>query len=629
MRRVIFIAAIITLVMIGQRVYALVGVINPFDNGNYKALILDDSSTINFGYFTTQNVYNVSVTDTELTGYIWASTFGWVNLNCANNNACASANYKVSNSNGTLSGYAWGENSGWINFGPFSNPAISQVKIASNGKFGGTLGSDGYAWSENFGWIKFDCSSGSSCVETSWVPTSGTTSSSGSTSSDGSNSGSSSSTTVTTDGSGTEGVTDTGGSTDTTGTNGSTSSDTEGTSGTSGTTSDTGTTSAETSTGEGTDTVGGTGEVTGSTEASTGTSSGTDTGGTSSGTGTIFDTIGDIVGGVVSPEIDEQIIKIVDTDPTKKIVQAVTAVGAVVNLGVSLATILFINPFSFSELILLPFRLWSLFLSALGLRRRPWGVVYDSITKQPLDPVYVSLQDMSGKEIASSITDLDGRYGFLPKAGTYKIVAGKTNYVFPSTRLTGRDHDELYHDLYFGEVITIGVDGAVIAKNIPMDPIKFDWNEFAKRDQKLMKFYHKRDRTLATVANILFIAGFFIALVALVSVPKTYNIVIFILYIVIAFMKRTGLARKSFGEISDKTTGKPLAFAVVRVYSQATKTEITHKVTTEYGRYYCLVQNGTYYITVEKKNPDATYTLLYTSAPIEVKHGVITQSVEV
>jgi hypothetical protein len=54
-----------------------------------------------------------------------------------------------------------------------------------------------------------------------------------------------------------------------------------------------------------------------------------------------------------------------------------------------------------------------------GLKKKapPWGVVYDSVTKRPLDPAYVVLKNLQGKQIASAITDLDGRYGFLVEPG--------------------------------------------------------------------------------------------------------------------------------------------------------------------------------------------------------------------
>lgn len=151
------------------------GTVDPNSDGNYKALILNDSlgnsNTLNFGKYSTSSSQNITISDTELRGFAWGEGVGWIVMNCLDtSNGCVLANdsFKIVNDgSGNLSGYAWGENTGWVNFGPFTNTSISTVKI-TDGEFGGTLGDAGYAWAENFGWIKFDCSSSDSCVETDW-----------------------------------------------------------------------------------------------------------------------------------------------------------------------------------------------------------------------------------------------------------------------------------------------------------------------------------------------------------------------------------------------------------------------------------------------------------------------------
>jgi hypothetical protein len=65
-----------------------------------------------------------------------------------------------------------------------------------------------------------------------------------------------------------------------------------------------------------------------------------------------------------------------------------------------------------------------------GLRQMQnyWGIVYDSVSKQPLDPAVVKLIDAkTGKVISTCITNLKGRYGFLTAPGKYKILVKKTN----------------------------------------------------------------------------------------------------------------------------------------------------------------------------------------------------------
>lgn len=109
-----------------------------------------------------------------------------------------------------------------------------------------------------------------------------------------------------------------------------------------------------------------------------------------------------------------------------------------------------------------------------------WGIVYDSVTKQPLDPVIVKLLYADGREIETCVTDLAGRYGFLARPGKFKIFARKSNYVFPSQYAAGAE-DGIYKNLYHGEFFELYDDYEVVAPNIPMDPGSFDWNQKAKQ----------------------------------------------------------------------------------------------------------------------------------------------------
>ncbi|MFA6524597.1 MAG: carboxypeptidase-like regulatory domain-containing protein [Candidatus Paceibacterota bacterium] len=322
-----------------------------------------------------------------------------------------------------------------------------------------------------------------------------------------------------------------------------------------------------------------------------------------------------VIDGIFFPAVVEQInlgLKIAAT--------ASVAVGAVI----SLATALFLNPLSAPELVLIPVRLWSLFLTALGIkkRRKPWGTVYDSITKQPLDPVYVSLRNLEGAEIASSITDIDGRYGFLVKPGVYKVVPRKTNYLFPSDKLSKNFRDEFYANLYFGDYINISDEGEIIVKNIPMDPVNFDWNEFEKNKKSLFKFYSRRELLIAKISNWLFGFGFIIAGTALIVSPEKYNIIIFGVYVLMFILRKTSFKLKAKGRLIDKD-GSPLSFASIRAYAVDTNVEIAHQASDEMGRYHILLPNGTYYVKIEKKNKDGSYSVVYTSNYFKVVHGVL------
>jgi len=550
------------------------------DSTNKYARIIADGSLINFS--TTNG--NVHVTDTALTGYAWSQNLGWINL-------APSGSGVLNNNEGTLSGYAWGEKTGWINF----NPTNGGVTINSSGVF------LGYAWSQNNGWIIFNCATDSSCstldhkVSTDWRPASTRT-------------------TTTT-------ATITSGNGNTT------------------TTPPPPTTTPPPVIPPTPPTVPPVIPPTPPPPPATpppvppstppAPPSGTPAGVVG---GLIQGAIGQFKDSVTLAKDTATAIAVgvekVFNDPVGSAVTKTVATAGVVTGGLVTASALFMNPLSVGEIILIPFRLWALLMSALGLKKkyRPWGSVYDSITKQPLDPAYVTLVDSNGKEISSSITDLDGRYGFLLNDGSYRMVANKTNYTFPSTKLAGKTQDELYGNLYFGEPINV-VGGEVLAKNIPMDPIKFDWNEFAKKNMGVMKFHGRFDLYINKFSNAFFVIGFLVAVVALLVASQLYNIITFGLYVLLLVMRILGLKPKTFGSLVDSKTGEPLSFAIIRVFSVDLEREITHPVADKFGRYYALVPKGKYYLKIDKKNPDESYTNVYTSQVIDAKNGIVNERV--
>jgi hypothetical protein len=154
--------------------------------------------------------------------------------------------------------------------------------------------------------------------------------------------------------------------------------------------------------------------------------------------------------------------------------------------------ILITRPF-FSNLFLKLVSGFNRFLVFIQLKKPKefWGIVYDSISKQPLDPVKVILvYEDTGKVEGECITDLGGRYGFLARPGRFKLFPQKSNYSFPS-KIVNRDHDLIYYNIYRGEFFEIKGESDVIAPNIPMDPLKEDWNQTAKQ-KILQKPYYKQ-----------------------------------------------------------------------------------------------------------------------------------------
>ncbi len=267
---------------------------------------------------------------------------------------------------------------------------------------------------------------------------------------------------------------------------------------------------------------------------------------------------------------------------------------------------------------------WHALLVFLGIKKRPkpWGTVYDSDTKRPLDPVYITLLDEKGEEKASSISDMDGRYGFVIEPGIYTINAGKTNYLFPSKRLAGSDSDILYDNLYFGEKIEVLEDRFLIKKNIPLDQLAFDWNEEEKKTRIKYNYFDRLDIFISILSKILFYAGFVFSLGMVIIDPSQINILIIILYVVIYIFGKNSHNLKVDGSVFS-STGKPMPFSILRFVSAATNTEIAHKVSDKMGRYYAIIPNGTYNVVIDEKKEDGTYLNHKLEGTITVTNGYI------
>ncbi len=569
------------------------GTIDPNNNGDYIAefdSIPNSSDTqINFGKFSGDNAaYNITISDNGLRGFAWSEIAGWIVMNCEDTNSGCSAgngNFAVAvATDGTLSGYAWGQGTGWINFGPFSNNSVSRVKISSLGVFSGTSGTAGHAWSQNYGWINFDCGTAGQCVTTDYIPIDYRDDD------------------------------DDGGS---------------GGGGGSGSTPTTPTTPpvmppVTPPVVPPTDPVvpptdpvipvnppdqpeipfdPGPPPTEGEPIPELPLPTQTPTGDPSS----------------ILPSIRE----VFNRPEVQTAGKTATIIGIAGSIVTPIMSLLLQSPFIFTDFWLFILKIWAFLLSFFGLRRVVhWGVVYDSVTKQPIDPAYVSLVDNSGNEVNSAITDLNGRYGFLAPPGMYTMTAQKTHYQFPSTKLAGKTEDELYRDLYFGAPITITKEDAVIAKNIPMDPVGFDWNEFVKRDRGIISFYARHEVALTRIADAFFILGFAFSVISFILNPSIINGILVLFYITYVLFSRSKLFKPRAGKVLKGN--EPYPFVLVEVYNARLNQKITQKITSMYGRFFALLPKGEYYLVIsEKRNtPEGGFVPVHKTANFVVKGHV-------
>jgi len=301
-----------------------------------------------------------------------------------------------------------------------------------------------------------------------------------------------------------------------------------------------------------------------------------------------------------------------------------TTVKTTVGVGVGTAVttgIISLMPFAsrIFDFILLPQRILQLLgIAFFRKKAKPWGVVYDSFTKQPLDPVYVVLKDKEGKEVDSKITDLNGRFGFLVPPGEYYLEINKTHYKFPSEKVKGI-RDELYENLYHGELIEV-TDPTLISINVPMDPLDFDWNEVAKR--KIIKFNYRWELVKRWAPATIFYLGFLLTLIFFVLKSSFFNFAMFLIYILLFILRKIGFKEKHWGLVLDKKKKKPWPFSILTIFYEKSLNPIKQTACDVIGRYYALVEPGRYDVAVERKVKDE-YQFTGKYPGLKAKKGII------
>ncbi|MEX0918418.1 MAG: hypothetical protein WDZ85_00390 [Candidatus Paceibacterota bacterium] len=306
------------------------------------------------------------------------------------------------------------------------------------------------------------------------------------------------------------------------------------------------------------------------------------------------------------------------------------AVGIGLAAGLSQVAVLSSGVASLADLYLLFLRGLGTLFGFLGLhrRRKPWGTVYDAVTKQPINPAYISavIADDDNREMASAITDIDGHFGFFLPAGRYRLKVDKGNYRFPSRILAGQNKDEWYHQLYFGETFTTRGE-EIVKQNIPLDPLNSVWNGFVKSQTEYFKTHSAKESRRLRIFNLIYAVGFSLVAVSFAISPGFFNLGMLLLYLMIYGLQIFWRFRHKAISVKWRGSGHPLPFSVIRFYPADSGQEVKRAVTDYLGRFYLSLRPGKYYLTVEEKQIDGSYHQVYQSAELELKRGVLSNDI--
>lgn len=292
-----------------------------------------------------------------------------------------------------------------------------------------------------------------------------------------------------------------------------------------------------------------------------------------------------------------------------QLVLVVNLIGAVVLTAISIYQT-FYSIKNKKKLPTLTARIFLLFKPLLGKTQRgkPWGVVYDSVTKTPIDPAIVTIavhENGVGEFKQERITDVEGRFSFLVTPGHYVLTAEKTNYTFPSKIVTGQS-DGKYKNIYHGEVIEVE-NPYIINLNIPMDPAGFDWNQSIKPHSRHASFEFVKEN----IRNFFILNGILLSLLAYSSMPDKLALAAVPIYLFNLLFIKTYMEQKLWGTIYYKITKQPAERLTIKAIRKPYNLTVATTQSDHLGRYFLLLAKGTYAIEVSgpKKEGDSAEIL--------------------
>ncbi|HSX19122.1 MAG TPA: hypothetical protein VLE91_03225 [Candidatus Saccharimonadales bacterium] len=243
-------------------------------------------------------------------------------------------------------------------------------------------------------------------------------------------------------------------------------------------------------------------------------------------------------------------------------------------------------------------RIFFIFTPLFGEKKeKPWGIVYDSVTKLPIDPAIVTIavdENGVGEYKQTRITDLEGRFSFLVTPAKYVLKAEKTHYKFPSEIVKGKT-DGKYKNVYHGEIIEVE-NPYIINLNIPMDPVDFDWNQSIKHKETSTK-----NIILDNIRLVIIVVGIAVSADIYLLTRQALYLTPIAIYLLDTLFIRTNVQKTLWGTVYDKKTHQPIPRARIKAFRLPHKLRVAYASCDHLGRYFLLLSHGSYTIEVESE----------------------------
>lgn len=251
------------------------------------------------------------------------------------------------------------------------------------------------------------------------------------------------------------------------------------------------------------------------------------------------------------------------------------------------------------------YHLVTYFIGLIGRRKKSqqrfFGIVYDSISKQPLALAIVRVYAKdSNKLVTTLVSDKQGRYEALLEPGSYRLEVIKPAYTFPS-QIVDAHIDGNYQHVYDSHSGLAVQREELVIPDVPVDPVN------AQRTWEISHGLKKLWLALQSVGNYLavpaLVIGAIMSLLVVMAVPQNgLNWVLSGMYIVMlaAQLSLHQHIQKAWGVVYDIASNAVLPLTTIQLIDPSYGKVVTSRLTDYEGRYSFLPQPGHYVVKASK-----------------------------
>lgn len=164
-------------------------------------------------------------------------------------------------------------------------------------------------------------------------------------------------------------------------------------------------------------------------------------------------------------------------------------------------------------------------LSLIGIRGhgKPLGIVYDSVSKKPLQFAVIHIYDNMNRLIRKDVTNSAGEFFGNLSTGRYRIMVKRVGYLYPSQLVKGKEDMKL-GSVYRSEYLNV-TKKKEINIVVPIDPINLkNPGESSFWDGRLVGL-------LKSIGFLLVVLGFSIAVYVFQKDPSLFRMFVLLIYV--------------------------------------------------------------------------------------------------